>query len=78
MSAMKATTVVLPGRRIEFSAPELPVGCTVDVSVTIPPAALRPSRIADLLASLPVGPRSAASWPAFEQDFADERAAWER
>ena len=78
MSSMKATTVVLPGRRIEFATPELPVGATVEVSVTMPESGPRRSRIADLLSAMPKGPRSASNWDEFEKQFADERAAWDR
>src|SRR5205807_10307593 len=37
MSAIvRMTTTVLPGHKIEITAPELPVGRTVEVTVTVP------------------------------------------
>jgi hypothetical protein len=72
-------TRVLPGGKIELSAPQLREGANVDVYVV--PHEDFPERrgsVLDFLNSLPPGPRSADTWEAIEQRFQEERDAWER
>ena len=41
-SQLTLRTTVLPGNRVEFSAPELPEGAEVEISVTLPGASFQP------------------------------------
>lgn len=74
------TVTVLPGNRIEVAAPELPVGEQVNVTVTLPQSsnAKSPWSLMNFLNSLPIGPRSAASWEEIESRLVKERNSWER
>jgi len=82
MSAtVRMTTTVLPGHKIEITAPELPVGGTVEVTVTVPtPAAVAPDRQAlkEFLDSRPPFRKTAEEWEQFERDFQEERNSWDR
>jgi hypothetical protein len=76
---LRLQTEVLPGHRIEVSAPELPVGDAVEVIVRF--RERHPTvggGILDFLQSLPPGPRSYPTWEEFERSFQEERDAWER
>jgi len=58
-AALRLHTTILPGHRIELSAPELPEGSTVEVIVVLPSPVTPPQRsILDFLDALPAGPRS--------------------
>jgi hypothetical protein len=83
MSAtIRMTTTVLPGHKIEITSPELPVGGTVDVTVTVPtapPVAPAPESkgILDFINSSPFR-KTAEEWEQFERDFQEERNSWDR
>jgi uncharacterized protein len=79
-STIHVKTRVLPGGRIEITAPELNEGDEVEVNVLIPSGASMPPRRSalEIIESLPPGPRSYASWEEFEQRFQQERDSWER
>jgi hypothetical protein len=73
------TAQVLPGGRIEITAPELPEGELVDVVVVSRPRSDSDApSLMDFFNSLPPGPRSAPTWEEFERQFQEERNAWER
>jgi hypothetical protein len=78
-AALRVQTTILPGHRIEISAPELPEGDTVEVIVLLPARTLPPRRsLLEWLDSLPPGPRSYSTWEEVEQHLQEERDAWER
>ncbi len=84
-STLKLRATVLTGNRVEFTAPELPEGAEVEISVTLPESSQPPPTcglhgggVADYLTSLPAVPRTAEEWAAIEQEFRQERDAWDR
>ena len=82
MSAtVRMTTTVLPGHKIEITAPELPVGRTVEVTVTVPaptPPAAEGKGILDFINSIKLKPKTPEEWEQFERDFQEERNSWDR
>ena len=62
--ALRMETTILPGHRLEISAPELPEGARVEVIVVLPEKP-EPCRISmlEFLESLPPGPRSESRCP---------------
>jgi hypothetical protein len=70
----KLRTTVQPGGRIEVSAPDLPVGQTVDVVVSIPPRAARRS-VAEILARAP-GHRLFTTPDEVDAYIRTERESW--
>jgi hypothetical protein len=83
-ATIKRHTTVLPGHRIEITAPELPEGADVEVIVILPAAPREAPRaslpvtgVADFLRSLPPVPRSTEEWAAIEREFQEERNAWD-
>lgn len=77
-SALRFRAPVLPGRRLEISAPELPEGATVEVIVVLPEAPALRRSVLEFLDALPAGPRSYPTWEEFERGFQEEREAWDR
>jgi len=79
--ALRLETTVLPGHRLEITAPELPEGVKVEVIVVFPPKP-EPRRMSmlDFLESLPPGPspRAFPTWEEYEQHLREEKDAWER
>lgn len=83
-TALKVTTHVLPGHRLEIIAPELTEGRAVEVFVVMP----EPDRLAvpetarmsllEFLDSLPPGPRSASTWEEIERNLQEDRDSWDR
>jgi hypothetical protein len=72
-------TTILPGHRIEITAPELPEGRTVEVIIVLPESVPSlPRTILDFLDALPPGPRSYSTWDEMEQQLQEERDSWER
>ena len=72
-------TIVLPGHRLEVSAPELPEGAKVEVIVVLPEDLQPRFRSAlEFLQSLPPGPRAFKSWDEYERHLQEERNSWER
>ncbi len=83
-TALKVTTHVLPGHRVEIVAPELAEEKSVEVFVVMPeaaPAALTATTrmsLLEFLDSLPPGPRSAPTWEEIERDLQEDRNSWNR
>jgi hypothetical protein len=78
-TALRLETTVLPGHRLEVSAPELPEGAKVEVIVVLPesPGPQRTSML-EFLESLPPGPRAFPTWEEYERHLREEKDAWER
>jgi hypothetical protein len=78
-SALRMEVTVLPGHRLEISAPELPEGAKVEVIVILPEAP-KPHRssVLEFLESLPPGPRAFPTWEEYEKHLQEEKDAWER
>jgi hypothetical protein len=72
-------TTVLPGHRVEVTAPELPEGIKVEVIVVVPDEA-KPQfgSVLDFLESLPAGPRAFKTWEEYERHLQEERNSWQR
>ncbi|HZP80324.1 MAG TPA: hypothetical protein VFB21_01680 [Chthonomonadaceae bacterium] len=84
-AALKLKAPILPGKRIEFTAPELPESGEVELIVVLPENAVpapeeqaKPQGVWDYIQSLPPGPRSAATWEEIERNFQEERNSWDR
>jgi hypothetical protein len=78
-AALRLETTVLPGHRLEISAPELPEGAKVEVIVVLPdkPAPTRRSML-DFLATLPPGPLLFKTPEEANRYLQEERDSWER
>ena len=78
-SALRMEATVLPGHRLEISAPELPEGAKVEVIVVLPekPQPRRMSML-EFVESLPPGPRAFPTWEEYEKFLQEEKDAWER
>lgn len=78
-SALRMETTVLPGHRLEISAPELPEGAKVEVIVVLPekPQPRRMSML-EFIETLPPGPRAFPTWEEYEKFLQEEKDAWER
>jgi hypothetical protein len=78
-TALRMETTVLPGHRLEISAPELPEGATVEVIVVLPetPRAKFASAL-EFLESLPPGPRAFPTWEEYERHLREEKDSWDR
>ena len=82
-TALRVTTHLLPGHRVEIVAPELPDGEAVDVFVVRPPAqsteaVTKTTSLMEFLDSLPPGPRSAPTWEEIERNLQEDRNSWDR
>lgn len=77
--AYKMNATVLPGHRIEITAPEVAVGRTVEVIVVEEStAALAPTRGRAFLDSLPRIHHTEEEWVEIDRQFQAERDAWDR
>jgi hypothetical protein len=77
-TALRMETIVLPGHRVEISAPELPEGAKVEVIVVLPQAGPVPrTSMVELLKTLPPGPRGCETWEEYERILQEEKNAWE-
>jgi hypothetical protein len=78
-AALRLETTVLPGHRLEVSAPELPEGAKVEVIVVLPeqPVTARRSML-EFLATLPPGPLLFKTPEEANQYVREERDSWER
>jgi hypothetical protein len=78
-SALRLETTVLPGHRLEVTAPELPEGATVEVIIVLPEKR-EPHRMSmlEFVESLPPGPRAFPTWEEYERHLQEEKNAWER
>jgi hypothetical protein len=80
-TALRLQTTVLPGHRLEVSAPELPEGARVEVIVLLPESPKPQFGSAlDFLRSLPPSPspRAFKTWEEYEQFLREEKDSWER
>jgi hypothetical protein len=78
-AALRLETTVLPGHRLEVSAPELPEGVKVEVIVVLPgKPEPRFGSALEFLESLPRGPRAFNTWEEYEQHLREERNSWDR
>jgi hypothetical protein len=72
-------TTVLPGHRLEISAPELPEGARVEVIVVLrDKPEPRFGSALEFLESLPPGPRAFKTWEEYEEHLREERNSWDR
>lgn len=78
-AALRVTTKVLPGNKIEITAPELKEGDAVEVFLVFPKVSPTPGQsLREFVESLPPGPRSAPTWEQLERRFQEERDSWDR
>ncbi|HET6387517.1 MAG TPA: hypothetical protein VFJ58_29360 [Armatimonadota bacterium] len=77
-TALKLTARVLPGRRVEFTSPELTEGEDVELIVLKSANAARPIPALDYLDSLPPSTLTAEDWERIENEIQQEKSAWER
>jgi hypothetical protein len=77
-TTLRLTTRVLPGNRIEITAPELREGEAIDVLLLLSPDSPSEGSVIDFLDALPEGPRRAQSWSEIDAAFEAERDAWDR
>ena len=77
-SALRMTTRVLPGNRIELTSPDLPEGEAVDVLLLLRSERKDEGSVTDFLDNLPEGPRRRQLWREIEAEFNAERDAWDR
>ena len=77
-TALRLEATVLPGHRLEISAPELPEGARVEVIVVLPEKPEPQIGTAlEYLESLPPGPRASPTWEEYEQRLWEEKDAWQ-
>jgi hypothetical protein len=77
--ALHTTARVQSGNKIEISVAEFQEGQDVDVFLIPRPSRPHEGRsVLEFLDSLPPGPRSAPTWDEIEQQFQEERGAWDR
>jgi len=77
-TALHFKTKVLPGNKVEVTAPDLKEGDPVDVFLMLSTDVSRRRSILEFLDSLPPGPRSFETWDEIENHFQEERNAWDR
>ncbi len=83
-TALRVTTQVLPGHRLEIVAPELAEGEAVEVFVVMEDATHPPvpvtarGSLLEFLDALPPGPRSAPTWEEIERNLQEDRDSWDR
>jgi hypothetical protein len=80
-AALKLRTRVLPGSRIEVTAPELPENADVELIVLLPEGVEVPRQFKDVvefLDSLTPVQRTPEEWAEVEREFREERNSWER
>ena len=75
--ALHIRTLVGPGSSIAVNVPELREGDAVDLFV-VPAETPRRRPVAEIVQSLPQGPRSAATWDELERQLEEERDSWDR
>ncbi len=77
-AALRMETTILPGHRIEITAPELPEGATVEVIVILPekPVLARPFML-EFLKTLPPGPLLFKTPKEANRYLQEERESWE-
>jgi hypothetical protein len=79
-SELRLKTRVLPGGRIEVTAPELPENTDVELIVVIPEGTEAPRQFKDVmefLDSLTPVQRTPEEWAQVEREFREERESWD-
>jgi hypothetical protein len=78
-AALRMEATVLPGHRLEITAPELPEGAKVEVIVVLPEQPKQSFGSAlEFLESLPPGPRAFPTWEEYERHLQEEKDSWDR
>jgi hypothetical protein len=78
-AAFRTETTVLPGHRLELTAPGLPEGSRVEVTVVLSKAQSPHFNSAlEFLDSLPAGPHAFTTWQEYERHLQEERDSWDR
>jgi hypothetical protein len=77
-SALRLEATVLPGHRLEISAPELPEGARVEVIVVLPLPPPRRQSMLEFLATLPPGPLLFKTPEEANRYIQEERDSWDR
>jgi hypothetical protein len=76
-TALRMETTVLPGHRLELSAPELPEGAKVEVIIVLPETLPPPRRsMLEFLATLPPGPLLFKTPEEANRYLQEERDSW--
>jgi hypothetical protein len=77
---LRLKTTVLPGHRLEVTAPELPEGAKVEVIVVLPDQQPHRMSMLEFLEKLPPGPspRCYPTWEEYERHLQEEKNAWDR
>ncbi|MCX6360408.1 MAG: hypothetical protein NT029_11390 [Armatimonadetes bacterium] len=81
--ALRRTATVLPGSRIEVTAPELPEGAVVELIVLrdllgAPSAAPSAPSVVDYIESLPRDRHTSAEWDGIMHELAEDKLSWDR
>lgn len=82
-AALKVKTTVLPGHRVEFTAPELPEGEDVELIVLRPGplpedrSEQQPQGVWDWLQTLKPVQRTPEEWEAIEREIQAEKDSWD-
>ena len=77
-TALQMRTTILPGHRLEITAPELPEGATVQVIVLMPETAASPKRsMLEYLKTLPPCPLLFPTPPDAARYMREQRDSWE-
>ena len=81
-AAIKLTARVLPGKRIEFTAPELTEGEEVELIVLRSNVSSTDAKqyesAWEFLQSLPRNEHTAEEWEEIEREFREQRDSWDR
>ena len=77
-TALRMETTILPGHRLEISAPELPEGATVQVIVLLPETPVLPQlSMLEFLKTLPPRPLLFETPADADRYLREERDSWE-
>ena len=77
-TTLRLSTPVLPGKRLEFTVPELPESGTVDVIVVLPEQKTECRSIMEFIDSLPPNPHSREEWEEIERSLQEDRNSGDR
>ena len=78
-AALKLKSLVLPGNRVEFIAPELPEGAEIDITISVCEPPRRTSRsVLDIIKARHPSRLSDEEWRRIERDLQEDRDSWDR
>ena len=77
-TTLRIRTTIQPGKRIEFTAPDLPENGDVDIIVLLPASKNGAGGILDFLESLPEKPHTEGYWQMREKELQEDRDSWDR